>query len=47
MDIEKKLKELNIKLPNAPEPVGAYVAFKGLINCFLYQVNFQSTWMER
>tara|TARA_B100001123_G_C15334268_1_gene1032252 strand:+ start:2561 stop:3022 length:462 start_codon:yes stop_codon:yes gene_type:complete len=25
---EKKLKELNIKLPNAPEPVGAYVAFK-------------------
>ena len=28
MDIEKKLKELNIKLPNAPEPVGAYVAFK-------------------
>ena len=28
MDIEKKLKELNIKLPKAPEPVGAYVAFK-------------------
>ena len=28
MDIEKKLKELNIKLPNPPEPVGAYVAFK-------------------
>ena len=28
MDIEKKLKELNIKLPKAPDPVGAYVAFK-------------------
>ena len=28
MDIEKKLKELSIELPNAPDPVGAYVAFK-------------------
>ena len=28
MNIEKKLKELNIELPNAPDPVGAYVAFK-------------------
>ena len=26
--ISSILKELNIKLPNAPEPVGAYVAFK-------------------
>jgi len=25
---EKKLKELNIILPKAPDPVGAYVAFK-------------------
>jgi len=24
----EKLKELNIQLPNAPDPVGAYVAFK-------------------
>ena len=28
MSIENKLKELNIKLPNAPDPVGAYVAYK-------------------
>ena len=28
MTIENKLKELNIELPNAPDPVGAYVAFK-------------------
>ena len=28
MSIEKKLKELNINLPKAPDPVGAYVAFK-------------------
>ena len=28
MNIENKLKELNIELPNAPDPVGAYVAFK-------------------
>lgn len=28
MTIEDKLKELNIILPNAPSPVGAYVAFK-------------------
>ena len=28
MNVENKLNELNIKLPKAPEPVGAYVAFK-------------------
>ena len=28
MNAENKLNELNIKLPKAPEPVGAYVAFK-------------------
>ena len=33
--IEKRLKELNIKLPNAPDPVGAYVAYKK-INNLLY-----------
>ena len=32
MYIEKKLKELNIELPNAPDPVGAYVAFKKVNN---------------
>ena len=29
---EKKLMEMNIKLPKAPDPVGAYVAFKKVIN---------------
>ena len=28
MTIEDKLKELNIEIPKAPDPVGAYVAFK-------------------
>ena len=28
MNAENKLKELNISLPKAPDPVGAYVAFK-------------------
>ena len=28
MNAENKLKELNINLPKAPDPVGAYVAFK-------------------
>ena len=28
MNTEDKLKELNINLPKAPDPVGAYVAFK-------------------
>jgi len=28
MNAENKMNELNIKLPKAPEPVGAYVAFK-------------------
>ena len=32
MIIENKLKELNIELPNAPDPVGAYVAFKKVNN---------------
>ena len=32
MNIEKKLEELNIELPNAPDPVGAYVAFKKVSN---------------
>ena len=32
MTIENKLKELNIELPNAPDPVGAYVAFKTIGN---------------
>ena len=35
MDIENKLKELNIELPIAPDPVGAYVAFK-IIGNLLY-----------
>ena len=29
---EKKLMEMNIKLPKAPDPVGAYVAFKKVNN---------------
>ena len=32
MTIENKLKELNIELPNAPNPVGSYVAFKKIGN---------------
>ena len=32
MSIENKLKELGITLPNAPDPVGAYVAFKQINN---------------
>ena len=32
MTVEKKLKELNIELPSAPDPVGAYVAFKKIGN---------------
>ena len=32
MHVEKKLKELSIELPNAPDPVGAYVAFKKVNN---------------
>ena len=32
MDLDTKIKELNIKLPKAPDPVGAYVAFKFVNN---------------
>ena len=33
--VSEKLKQLNIKLPRAPDPVGAYVAYKKISN-FLY-----------
>ena len=32
MSIEDNLKKLNITVPNAPDPVGAYVAFKKINN---------------
>ena len=32
MNVAKKLSELNIQLPTAPDPVGAYVAFKKVGN---------------
>ena len=32
MNIENKLRVLKIELPNAPDPVGAYVAFKKINN---------------
>ena len=32
MDLDTKIKELNIQLPKAPDPVGAYVAFKFVNN---------------
>ena len=35
MSINEKLKKLNINLPNAPTPIGSYVAFK-IINNLLY-----------
>ena len=41
---EDNLKKLNIKLPDAPTPVGAYVAYK-IINNFVYisgQVSFEA-----
>ena len=30
--VSEKLKKLNIELPNAPDPVGAYVAYKKISN---------------
>ena len=30
--VSEKLKQLNIELPNAPDPVGSYVAFKKVAN---------------
>jgi len=32
MNIKNKLKELNLQIPNAPDPVGAYVAYKKINN---------------
>ena len=43
MDIEENLKKLNITLPPAPNPVGAYVAFKKTGNLIFIsgQVSFR------
>ena len=35
MSIEERIKSLNISIPNAPSPVGAYVAYK-IINNIVY-----------
>ena len=32
MSVQKKLEELKINIPDAPDPVGAYVAFKKIDN---------------
>ena len=42
MNFESKIKELNIVLPKAADPVGSYVAAKitGKIYC-IYQVKYQ------
>ena len=39
MNIETKLKELKINLPNAPDPVGAYVAYKKINNLLTINSN--------
>jgi enamine deaminase RidA (YjgF/YER057c/UK114 family) len=44
MKAEENLKKLNIKLPDAPSPVGAYVAYKKINNLVFIsgQVSFRS-----
>ena len=40
MNFEDKIKELNIKLPEAKAPVGNYVATKITGKCYSYQDKF-------
>ena len=44
MKIEENLKKLNIELPNAPSPVGAYVAYKKINNLVFIsgQISYKS-----
>ena len=46
MNFEKKIKELNINLPEAKPPVGSYVATKKTGNLLLSQVKFRLMKME-
>ena len=46
MSYEDKLKELNIKLPEAKAPAGNYVATKFLVKCCLSLAKFQLMKME-
>ena len=39
--ISEILKKLNIEIPNAPDPVGAYVAFKIIDNGIFSQKRFK------
>ena len=41
--IAEKLKELKIEIPNAPDPVGAYVAFKKIGN-LLFITSSSTRW---
>ncbi len=41
MSFEKKIKDLNINLPEAKAPVGNYVATKIVVNYFIYRGKFQ------
>ena len=44
--ISDKLKRIKIELPNAPDPVGAYVAFKKINNLLFIsgQLPISSRW---
>ena len=46
MSYEDKIKELNLELPEARDPVGSYVASNKLVKCYLSQDKFLSQQME-
>ena len=46
MSYENKIKELNLELPDARDPVGSYVASKQIGKCYLSQDKFLPQQME-
>ncbi len=47
MSVYENLKKLNLKIPKAPDPVGAYIAYKKQQIYYLYRVKYRLIQMEK
>ena len=47
MLVNENLKKLNLEIPKAPDPVGAYLAYKKTANLYIYPVKYQLMLVEK